>query len=180
MQFYLSKKNKQNLPATKKETKQITPKAESVYNSGPILAKKDVGKINFANISLAAKPVGAKCSNEKDQYKLLKMIYSENNKELDSAIDIMQKMSGNELELIKSDLLNQGLLHYTIDNNLELTDKGIEFIESWDNNSKPNSNSKKEDTKLNILKEKIQKWKEEGYNVDELEQMAKSLEKTKK
>jgi PKD repeat protein len=119
------------------------------------------------------------CSSEEEQYKLLKMIFSDEANNLQSAIEMMENMPASELDSLTEDLLKRGLLQYAPNNDLELTNNGIEFIRSWDNNIKSNGNLKKEEFRLGILKEKIQKWKEEGYNVDELEQMTKSVETPK-
>jgi PKD repeat protein len=113
--------------------------------------------------------------NDEEKYNLLKKIYSDDDNDVQSAIDYMEKMPASELDTLTKNLIKRGILEYTPDEDLKLTSKGRKFIDYWDDKTKSNFTLGAKENKLDNLQEKIQIWKNEGYNVVDLEQMIKSV-----
>lgn len=96
--------------------------------------------------------------NESNSFRLLKLMYADEQAVDESYLCKKLKISEDTLGELVADLEDNGYFKFTSDSEGELTKEGIQYIKD-----------KESEMKLDEIKERIKDWKREGYKVDELE-----------
>jgi len=105
-------------------------------------------------------------NNGKALYDFLKIMYEDKKATDEKYIYKKMKINENEFADLVAKLEENGFFKFCSDEEGEITDKGIEYLEKKD-----------AELKLNTFKQKISQWEKEGYQIKNLENMLENNEK---